>query len=190
MSDQKLTAKDLLRALRLKYKDAAILAEVTLEDEEEAHRQRTFEVLHGRYRNSSKKWYDKKGLSYNAELPEGYHPDQVSTTMRRIDALMVDGQVLTAIEVKISRADFFRDTDAKRAPWRRHTNRFVYLVPAGLVKPEEIPTGCGLWEYELGQIMVKKRAVIEKNPVPFPPSMMRYFIWRAFAAEKYSRRGV
>lgn len=40
-------------------------------------------------------------------------------TFRRIDGLLIDmGQTRTAIEVKISRSDFLRETDAKRRVWR------------------------------------------------------------------------
>jgi hypothetical protein len=123
-------------------------------------------------------------------LPVGYRLKD-AITQRRIDALIFESKMLTAVEVKVSRADFFRDTDAKRGAWFRHTHRFVYLVPKGLVKMEEVPDGCGLWEYEAGQITVTKKSKINKTPLPFPFSMTKYFAWRAFIAERKlaSRRG-
>ena len=180
MTDSKITSKVLCAALRRKYQQAAILSEVTMEDEEEAARYRTYMALHSVY---YKRAFKKKGLSTDAFLPEDYNVKK-SVQTRRIDALMFDGQERTAIEIKISRADFFRDTPEKRFAWQKHTNRFVYLVPKGLVKPEEVADGCGLWEYENGVITVTKRARINKNFEEFPSSMMRYFAWRAFAAEQ------
>lgn len=51
-----------------------------------------------------------------------------------------------AVEVKVSRADFFRDTSEKRAPWEALAHRFAYATPAGLVTPDEVPEGCWLME--------------------------------------------
>lgn len=51
-----------------------------------------------------------------------------------------------AVEVKVSRADFFRDTSEKRAPWETLAHRFAYAPPAGLVAPDEVPEGCWLME--------------------------------------------
>ena len=179
MPVEKVTSKQLIEALRRKYPQLPILSEVTMEDEKEAHRNRTAQAQRSVY---YKRAYDKRGLSYDAELPEGYDVTK-SVTFRRIDALMWDSQQKTAVEVKISRADFFRDTDAKRDAWKRHTHRFVYLVPKGLIKLEELPLGCGLWEYENGSITVTKKAIINKEVQDFPESMVRYFAWRAFDAE-------
>jgi len=72
---------------------------------------------------------------------------------RRIDVLLVRNWVSkpnpyerVAIEIKVSRADFFHDSAAKRAPWMAATNRFIYAVPAGLVTADEVPDGCSLLE--------------------------------------------
>lgn len=72
---------------------------------------------------------------------------------RSIDVLLIRnwasgprGRERIAVEVKISRGDFFRDTEAKRAPWLALTHRFAYAVPAGLVTPAEVPDGCALIE--------------------------------------------
>lgn len=73
--------------------------------------------------------------------------------IRAIDVLLVhnwrSGKVpyeRIAVEVKISRADFRRDTPAKRAPWEALVHRFAYAVPAGLVTVDEVPSGCWLIE--------------------------------------------
>lgn len=51
-----------------------------------------------------------------------------------------------AIEVKVTRADFLSDVKNphKQAAWRAAATRHAYAVPAGLVKPDEVPDGCGL----------------------------------------------
>lgn len=180
MTNLKPTSKELLLALRQKYRDAAVLAEVTMDDEEELARLRAAEVI---LYPSRRKQYEKDGLSCDAVLPDGYSPYH-AITRRRIDALIFETKHRTAVEIKISRADFFRDTEAKRSAWVKHTHRFAYLVPKGLVKPEEVPEGCGLWEYENGVIVITKRAKINKTAQEFPASMTKYFAWRAFAAER------
>lgn len=173
------TSKILLAALKEKFPKAAVLREVTMEDEVEAELCRTAWVI---LKPQMRKRFDKLGQGYDAVLPDGYLISS-SIPVRRIDALMFEGKRTTAVEIKISRADFFRDTLAKRAPWMRHTDRFVYLTPAGLVKPEEVPEGCGLWEYSEGRIVSVKNARANKEVKPFPPSMFKYFAWRAFSAE-------
>ena len=64
---------------------------------------------------------------------------------RRIDGLlMLDNGERVAIEVKRSRLDFRNDTPQKRDPWRRHVHRFVYACTPSLIRPTEVPDGCGL----------------------------------------------
>lgn len=176
----------LVTALRNKYaaKQAAVLTEVTMEDPVEA------ELAYAHFIQSH------YGMAYHKtsgkpdptiSVPADYHPHERILT-RRIDALVFEGNEKTAIEIKISRADFFRDTDMKRSAWQTHTDRFVYLTPQGLVKPEEVPHGCALWEYDGQKISVVKRAKLNKEVKPFPISMVKYFAWRAFAAERKNAR--
>lgn len=80
-----------------------------------------------------------------------------ASKVRDIDVLLLRnwnsgsaGRERIAVEVKISRSDFFRDTAAKRAPWESLTHRFAYAVPAGLVTPAEVPPGCWLLEVSAG----------------------------------------
>jgi len=178
--EEKITSKLLLTALRAKLPKAAVLSEVTMVDEEEAARVRTSQArtsLHFR------RYFDRKGLTYDAILPDGYN-HKSAVFIRRIDALVFDGDKRTAIEIKISRSDFFRDTPEKRFAWMKHTHRFIYLAPKGLVKLEEVPDGCGLWEYENGVITSVKNARGNKAVQEFPASMYKYFAWRAFIAEQ------
>jgi len=57
-------------------------------------------------------------------------------------------------EIKISRSDFFadfkKDNGAKHKKLQTnesHCNRFFFVVPNGLLKPEEVPPYAGLIEY-------------------------------------------
>lgn len=54
----------------------------------------------------------------------------------------------TAYEVKVSRSDFFADVTAgKYLKYRDYAEAVVFATPAGLVKPGEVPAGCGLMVY-------------------------------------------
>jgi len=185
--ETKLSSKILYSGLLKKYagKQAAILGEVTMEDEIEQARYRTYQALRSPY---YKKAYIKNGLSFDAELPDDYVP--TTTHVRRIDALVFEGPQRTAVEIKISRADFFRDTLEKRSAWMRHTNRFVYLTPKGLIKLDEVPDNCGLWEYDPAtrKVTSVKNAKLNKDVQDFPASMVKYFAWRAFIAENKNGR--
>ena len=55
-----------------------------------------------------------------------------------------------AYEVKISRADFRRDTAVKQREARLFSDQFFYVTPAGLLKPDEVPDWAGLIEYRDG----------------------------------------
>ena len=53
--------------------------------------------------------------------------------------------MLTAYEIKISRADFFADVRAGK--WRHYiesVERIYFAVPRGMVRPDEVPVECGL----------------------------------------------
>lgn len=52
-----------------------------------------------------------------------------------------------AYEVKISRADFRRDTSIKQREARLFSDQFYYVTPAAMLKPEEVPDWAGLIEY-------------------------------------------
>ena len=98
---------------------------------------------------------------------------------RRIDALMVESLQLTAIEIKISKADLARETWAKTVPWRRITHRYVYAVPAGLT--DKAPFyGAGLWwVHEDGRVEVRKKARVQKYPEPLPQQVVQALMYRA-----------
>lgn len=172
------------QALQVKHPKAAILTEVTVPDEQAEYVYRSYNARNSPY---YRRYYLRKNLPIDAEIPEDYSPLNVKLS-RRIDYLIFEGQTITAVEMKISKADFRRDTEEKRAAWKSVTNRFAYLTPKGLLTVEEIPEGCGLWEYENGVITIVKKAKTNKTPLPLPLSMVKYFAWRTFLAENPHRK--
>lgn len=91
-----------------------------------------------------------------------------------------------AYEVKISRSDFKRELlePFKREPAMKLSNEFYFICPLGMLRPEEIPPGCGLRDVsETGRIRTRlrapKREVAEPN-LPFIASLAR----RVCAAER------
>lgn len=105
---------------------------------------------------------------------------------RRIDALMFQTFQRTAIEIKVTVADFKRDTYAKRSPWQRITHRFIYVTPKGL--KVTAPHGCGHWEVdEAGNVSVKKKAIVRKYPEQLPQQVIQALAYRAsdYAKRKF-----
>jgi hypothetical protein len=67
-------------------------------------------------------------------------------------------------EVKATRADFFSDLrSGKWQNYRRFSCRVFFAVPEGLVQPNEVPEGCGLWVYDGTQPVLKWRLVKEAS---------------------------
>lgn len=107
-------------------------------------------------------------------------------TFRRIDALMIKNKVRTAIEVKVTRSDFMRETQRKRQVWQDLCHRFVYAVPEGLIRPDEVPDGIGLWEVSrrlvpagATTVNVTKRARLNRDPGPVPEQLFVAMCYRA-----------
>lgn len=77
-----------------------------------------------------------------------------STNERRIDVLLVrnwaagNGHERIAIEIKVDRADYRRETPQKRAPAEHAAHRCYYAAPAGLIDPDTLPEGWGLIEVD------------------------------------------
>ncbi|BCH56044.1 hypothetical protein RvVAR031_36540 [Agrobacterium vitis] len=76
------------------------------------------------------------------------------------------GYLATAYEIKISRADFKRDTHGKQREARLFSDRFYYATPAGLLKPEEIPDWAGLIEITDGKQKIIVAAPIRDKDAP------------------------
>lgn len=190
MTDTTITAKQILTGIRQKYRAAAVVREVVIDDPFE-------QAILNRWQlnGSSARYYrrsiEKFGAPVANAVPAGWSPATAKLS-RRIDALIIDGSHLTAVEIKVTRADFRKDTDSKRRAWRNVTHRFVYAAPAGLLLPDEIPDGCGLWEYDPAQfnprrprqhgMSVVKNAVRNRNPEPLPRQV---FVALAYRVSKY-----
>ena len=90
---------------------------------------------------------------------------------------------LLAVEIKVTRADFFADVrdPAKQESWRTIAHRHAYAVPAGLVRREEVPKGSGLLEVGPG-VSWTVRTPYTASP-ELPASLVLTFAWRAARAE-------
>ena len=88
------------------------------------------------------------GTGYK-NLKANINPEQ------RIDAWAIclypsKGLCRVAYEIKVSRSDFLHEikNPEKRLQAMQYSNQFYFATPKGLVKPEEIPTECGLVEID------------------------------------------
>ena len=146
----------ILWTIRNKYPAAAVVPEITIDDMDLPDSGEAVESL---------------GMSHTPR-PEGHKYE------RRIDALMFESLIRTAIEIKVSVADFNRDTYWKRRMWQRHTHRFIYAVPHDL--QVMAPHGCGLWKvHENGRIEVAKKAILNKTPEALPQNVVQRLAFRA-----------
>lgn len=82
---------------------------------------------------------------------------------------------ITGYEVKVSRSDF--QGDNKYHLYLQYCNEFYFVVPAGLIKKEEIPDNMGLIYYypETGKLMKKKKALYRK--IEEPIGVYKYIIY-------------
>ena len=148
------TAADVLTALRRKHTRAALVPEVTISD----------------------RWAD-------AFMVDGDPIDHLPVYTRRIDALMFETRIRTAIEIKVTRADAKRENHRKVWPWRQVVHRFYYAVPAGLIDHPPVH-GCGLWWVHAdGRVEVRRNAVINRTPEPLPQQVVQALAYRAAGVE-------
>lgn len=181
------TTKAIERAIFRKYlvdqTGWAVLREVSIDDldAQEAYR-------------------ESAGLSPDRRLTRYHRRKMDVPTMRRIDFLLMrigrrskPRHERIALEVKVTRADFKRDTAEKRAAWFSVADRFAYVTPKGLIKREELPEGCGLMEYDpnaiFGSDRLKWTVVAPKKgtPTPFTTQFFAYLMGRASRAEQALR---
>lgn len=89
-----------------------------------------------------------------------------------------------AVEVKVSRQDLKAELAAphKRAPFVAVAHRFYFACPAGLMRPEEVPEGCGLIEVHPGGCRTAVAAP-KLDPVDLPERGMVEAFRRAARAE-------
>jgi hypothetical protein len=73
---------------------------------------------------------------------------QVPAAGRIIDVLVMTSDPVEryAIEVKVTRADYRAETDAKRLASWQLAHRCLYAAPVGLIDPATLPRGWGLYE--------------------------------------------
>lgn len=190
------TAADILAAIRRKHRGDAVVREVVIDDPLEAAISRRDQVElrrswgpgHAEHLEAS---FASRGLPVADSVPEGWTFRQ-SVARRRIDALIFASAGITAVEIKVTRADFRRDTEDKRRAWRSVTNRFLYATPAGLIQPTEVPDGCGLIEFApdaVGRyphqhgLTTIVRAQVNKNPDPLPRQVLVALAYRVSKQE-------
>lgn len=82
---------------------------------------------------------------------------------------------ITGYEIKVSRSDFQRDN--KYHLYLQYCNEFYFVVPAGLLKKEEIPDDMGLIYYypETGKLLKKKKALYRQ--IEEPVGVYKYIIY-------------
>ena len=120
-----------------------------------------------------------------------------SAPTRRIDALMFRSLQRTAIEVKVSLADWKRDSYRKRAPWAAVTNRFVFAVPkslhdqiGGMYGTHDLDVwDCGVWTVDdSGRVEVAKKARVRPHPEPLPQQVVQALAFRATVRTAHTNR--
>ncbi len=183
MLKKKITAEDVLRSIAAKHYDGALSRELVLNVDNSGGKYNRWQL------DRMERWYGKNHKRYHDFLdsisgqdidPEGsvsnlWEPP----SNRRIDGFLYSKKKLIAIEVKVSVADFKRETSEKRAPWERVSHQFVYATPKGLLMPSDIPSHCGLWEVdEFNRVTIAKKAKVNKNPEPMPQQILVALMYR------------
>ena len=105
-----------------------------------------------------------------------------------------------ALEIKVSRADFLTDVreSSKQELWRAQCHAHAFVAPAGLIRPEEVPTGSGLLEVGLQQILGRgveyprlwwSVPPLPRDADPVPDWLLHELMYRAAArdAAKYRK---
>lgn len=82
-----------------------------------------------------------------------------------------------AIEIKVARSDFLHELDnyAKSEWAREHFHEFYFCSPPDIIKPDEVPEGCGLYHTRGDSIVTKKKAMrhIPKTTDELVAALMR-----------------
>lgn len=176
-----MNANQILSAVAHKHHDGALVKEVLLTDARADPIRNLYEIKRAESYGKDSRYYQDiiefyKDYEVADSIPDDWSPEPSS---RRIDGLLYTNKKLIALEVKISVQDFKRETPAKRAPWEKVTNQFVYVTPEGLLNIDDIPKNCGLWEVrDNGAVIVTKKAKVNKNPDPMPQQVLVAFMYR------------
>ncbi len=103
-------------------------------------------------RHKSPQWVTCAELRFGTGWAASYSAGDPYTE-KRIDFWAMDtwpshGYKRVAYEIKVSRGDFKRELTHpdKRTPSILVSNEFYFAAPRGLIKPDELPEGCGLVE--------------------------------------------
>ena len=81
-----------------------------------------------------------------------------------------------AYEVKISRADFKRDSEEKQEGALSYADRFWYVTPPDMLKKDEIPAWAGLQEWDGKIFNIRRKAPMRQKRDPdweFVVSLLR-----------------
>jgi len=112
-------------------------------------------------------WYQTEGWLFLTEL---------MVESRTMDAFSLgwwSGMFLAiGFEIKVTRADFLREIQdsEKRRPAMGLCHQFYYVTPRRLLRPSEIPEGCGLIEFwKAGRLGETQRHVILDAPIREAP---------------------
>lgn len=82
-------------------------------------------------------------------------------------------------EVKVTRSDFLNEI---KKPWKREagmalSNKFIYVTPPGLLKPDEVPEHCGLMEVHpsghIRTVVKPKHRDVGPPPMEFIVALLR-----------------
>lgn len=95
----------------------------------------------------------------------------LSTGARRCDFWTIapwqsKGYLATAYEIKVSRADFRRDTHGKQREARLFSDRFYYVTPPAMLRAEEVPDWAGLLEILDGKPKIIVPAPLRDKDAP------------------------
>jgi len=105
--------------------------------------------------------------------PQAVRPDVYSLVCTKNAARMAP----TVHEVKVSRSDFLADLSNpnKRGGYLKIAARLVYVAPAGVIDPSELPDECGLMEEVTeGRFRCTRRA--KSRHVDLPPAVFMNLI--------------
>lgn len=89
---------------------------------------------------------------------------------------------ITGYEIKVSRSDFQRDN--KYHLYLQYCNEFYFVVPAGLLKKDEIPNDMGLIFYypDTGKLIKKKKSLYRQ--IEEPVGVYKYIIYSRLEQER------
>lgn len=101
--------------------------------------------------------------------------------MRRIDFFTLEptpSQLFraSAYEIKVSRADYQRDSQEKQSGALKWSDRFWYVTPPDLIRCDELPEWAGLQEWDGNAFRVRRKAPPRQKAAPdweFIVSMLR-----------------